>query len=329
MSLWEYAQLRANDPLQPNLSSRITQQDLINKGLNIAGLAPVGMVSRAKTQYEIAHDIASKNAEKMLGLPKGNTAVQRANALGKQVDVYHGTKQDIRDGFKPVYEDQLTFTTPHPDFASGWIGKGARQTRTGDKAAQEIAQADKEYRAIREQIMQPDSLNKMEGSAFNLEYDKRAALARDALAKAGVPRGGDTLHGNILPLKARVEKTFNPAEDYRVMDDYIKSAFPDGVNDQGLLNMFKNGDYIVYENPKVVDYLKKRGYDSMVLRESSNYPSDSTLAVFDPSKLRSKFAAFDPARVNESDLLAGLAPYLGVGGLLGLGMYGNQDRMTD
>jgi hypothetical protein len=45
MSLWEYAQQRANDPLQPNLSSRITQQDLINKGLNLAGLAPVGIVA--------------------------------------------------------------------------------------------------------------------------------------------------------------------------------------------------------------------------------------------------------------------------------------------
>jgi hypothetical protein len=28
------------------------------------------------------------------------------------------------------------------------------------------------------------------------------------------------------------------------------------------------------------------------------------LAVFNPSTVRSKFAAFDPSRVNESDLLA-------------------------
>jgi hypothetical protein len=39
-------------------------------------------------------------------------------------------------------------------------------------------------------------------------------------------------------------------------------------------------------------------------------------AALDPSIVRSRFAAFDPARLAESDLLAGLAPYLGVGGLL-------------
>jgi hypothetical protein len=53
------------------------------------------------------------------------------------------------------------------------------------------------------------------------------------------------------------------------------------------------------------------------------------LAVFNPATVRSRFAAFDPSRIHEDDLLAGLAPYLGVGGLLGLGMYGNQDRIAD
>jgi hypothetical protein len=45
MTLWDYAQMRANDPLQPNLSSKMMQQDLVNKGLNLAGFAPVGIVS--------------------------------------------------------------------------------------------------------------------------------------------------------------------------------------------------------------------------------------------------------------------------------------------
>jgi hypothetical protein len=34
-----------NDPLRPNLSSRLTQQDLINKGLTLTGFAPVGIVA--------------------------------------------------------------------------------------------------------------------------------------------------------------------------------------------------------------------------------------------------------------------------------------------
>ena len=45
MNWMEYAQFKANDPLQPNLSSRITQQDLVNKGLLAVGMAPMGMMN--------------------------------------------------------------------------------------------------------------------------------------------------------------------------------------------------------------------------------------------------------------------------------------------
>ena len=56
----------ANDQLRPNLSSRLTQQDLVNKGLLAIGMAPMG-ITRAKTAYELAHEVAQKNATKMLG----------------------------------------------------------------------------------------------------------------------------------------------------------------------------------------------------------------------------------------------------------------------
>jgi hypothetical protein len=45
MTLMQYVAMRESDPLRPNLSSQMMQQDLINKGLNIAGLAPVGMTT--------------------------------------------------------------------------------------------------------------------------------------------------------------------------------------------------------------------------------------------------------------------------------------------
>jgi hypothetical protein len=38
--------------------------------------------------------------------------------------------------------------------------------------------------------------------------------------------------------------------------------------------------------------------------------SNESLAIPEPSRIRSRFAAFDPFRRNESDLLASLAPYL-------------------
>jgi len=285
------------------------------------GLTPMGKGAKVakKTEYEIAQQTAQRNAalpvsEGGLGLPKSNTAMDRANAMGAQ-DVYHGTKQDITGGFQPVYSDNLTFTTPNPQFASDWIGKGAKQQRIGDVAEKERQQAYQEYKDIRNKNMDSNSLNKLEGDAFKNEYDKRLAVMNKELAKAGLSRMDNSIHGNILPLKAMVKKTFNPSQDYKLMNDYIKSAFPNETPNGNVLDMFKNGDYIVYETPKAVEYLKNLGYDSMMLRESASQPN-STLAIFNPSDVRSRFAAFDPFRRNEADILAGVGVGVPTAGLL-------------
>jgi len=287
-----------------------------NEALDVAmAFAPMGITKAVGgkfplTEFEVKQLTAQRNAalpvaEGGLGLPASNTAMDRAKALGFDTDVYHGTNQDITGGFNPVYADNLTFTTPNPKFASDWIGKGAKQKRTGDVAEKEREQAYQEYKAIREKIMNPNTLNNLKGEAFNKEYDMRLALAQEELKKAGLSKMDSSIHGNILPLKSRVKNTFNPSTDYEVMSDYIKSAFPNETPNGNVLNMFKSGDYIVYETPKAVEALKNRGYDSMMLRESASQPN-STLAIFDPSLIRSRFAAFDPFRRNESDILAGV-----------------------
>ena len=331
------------NPVGDVASGLLAAQD-VSKGnygsaaLNSLGLLPFvpsmgasikNVGKSAKTEFELAHDLAQQRAalpiaKGGLGLPASNTAMDRAKAMGFDTDVYHGTNQNIIGGFNPVYSDNLTFTTPNPQFASDWIGKGAKQKRTGDVAEKEREQAYQEYKAIREKIMNPNTLNNLEGEAFKKEYDMRRALAQEELKKAGLSKMDSSIHGNILPLKSRVKNTFNPSTDYEVMSDYIKSTFPNETPNGNVLNMFKSGDYIVYETPKAVEALKNRGYDSMMLRESASQPN-STLAIFDPSLIRSRFAAFDPFRRNEADILAGVAP-LAVGGLLGLNTYNNMQE---
>lgn len=245
MTIWDYAKQRASDPLQPNLSSRMMQQDLVNKGLNLVGMAPVGMVGRAKTQYEIAHDIASKNAEKMLGLPKGNTAMQRAKALGFDTPSYHGS--------------------PLPDAANS----GHLKTSYPEEA---VFLADEPYNA-------------------------------NAYARSARYPGTRTAQPNVIPVLTKSKNMdsydFGGKEKTRGFDAYINSASNSGK------------DGVVFN-----DVIDEPGYGGNVR------------AILDPKNIRSRFAAFDPARLSESDLLAGLAPYLGVSGLLGLGMYGKQDRMA-
>ena len=85
----------------------------------VPGGGLLGMVKKVKpTKFEKAHEIASKKAESMLGLPPGNTAADRAKALGA-VDYYHGTQRldrllekgkinptDLED-FLDIIEDEL------------------------------------------------------------------------------------------------------------------------------------------------------------------------------------------------------------------------------
>jgi hypothetical protein len=60
------------------------------------------------------------------------------------------------------------------------------------------------------------------------------------------------------------------------------------------------------------EFLKSHGYDSLVS------PRDKIINVFDPSQIRSKFAAFDPKKASSGNISAGLgAVGLGAGALLG------------
>ena len=254
-----YLDQRVNDPLQPNLSSRITQQDLINKGLNLAGLAPVGMVGRAKTQYEIAHDIASKNAEKMLGLPKANTAAQRMKALNFNEKGFTGTNRDI---------------SAYDPSKAGASGSGSREGPLG---------------------------------AW-LTDDPRVASEFANWSSRGL--GGDV----VYPLMIRGGKP-HEAKAYSEIKDIVDAN-----------TNFKRPPYRMVQDEIDYDAARKqlRGMgDYLALRNTKTDSIDKPITqylVSEPNRLRSIFAAFDPARVNESDLLAGLAPYLGVSGLLSLGL---------
>jgi len=257
-------------------------------------------LSKGKTKHEHAHEKARLNAIKMLGLHEKNTAQDRAKAMGMNTDVYHGSKQDIQGGFSPGYDDELSFVTPHPEFANKWIGKGKFNERTGDQAKAERDVADALYKEIKYKNMDYESLDKLKGDEFDNEYDRRNALSKADLAKEfgtqGHPMG---LHNTVYPLKIKAHKTFNPETDMHVMEEFFRN---NGIP-QSNIDLYKTGNYMMYETKPVVNYLKSKGYDSMRLRESTddNYP---TIAVFDPKHVRSRFAAFDPAREHENDLLA-------------------------
>ena len=53
-----------------------------------------------------------------------------------------------------------------------------------------------------------------------------------------------------------------------------------------------------------------------------------TTFIFDPARIRSRFAAFDPARAYESDLLASRLLPWATGGLMGYSLLNSDDSMA-
>ena len=269
-------------------------------------LAPlIGMVRKAAPMDE-ALRIAQKNAAKPvskggLGLPPDNTPMDRARAMGANVPVYHSTKQDIKGGLVPGYADGLIFTTPDPQFANKWVGKGKYRKRIGAEAEEDAVGAERQR--IKNETHDWERLNQLSGDDFNAAFDKMDAEFKRRYAKE-VGIYDSQVHASVYPMTARVEKTFIPDRDIADLQDYFDA---NKINDT-TREYFNAGAYLPYEDAAVIGHLKGKGYDSIMLKE--NHGPDNpytTLAVFDPSRIRSRFAAFDPARINENNLLASLA----------------------
>tara|TARA_R110000868_G_scaffold98321_1_gene270504 strand:- start:9 stop:2798 length:2790 start_codon:yes stop_codon:yes gene_type:complete len=227
-----------------------------------------------------------------LGLPADNTPEQRAAAMKRNTDAYHGSKQDITGAFRPGYDDNLAFVTKSPEFANKWIGKGKMQKRVGDQAKQELKSAEDMYRDMKSKHMDYDSLSELKGDEFHSEYDRRNAIVKaEAEKEFGLQGSPDKIHSTVYPLTVESNKIFNPETDMDVMAEFFKANnIPKELQD-----LYAGGNYMMYETKPVVEYLKGKGYDSMRLRESTgdDFP---TIAVFNPESIRGRFAAHDPFR---------------------------------
>lgn len=252
-----------------------------------------GLVGKAQpTKYELAHQVAQKNAVDMLGLPPNNTAMDRAMAMGAE-PMYHGSASDIQQLDPAMYGSS---TGAHSAKQAFW---GVSDPTTAGGYAEYAATGAPVKRLL-------DQADQYEKAGNWDKYDEALAAAE----KLEPELYNQPLRGqNIMPLMVMPR---NPA----VMD--AKGA--EFVDVEGGVNKFLRS-------------AKLGGKDAAIFKNMSDdvgsnaRPADH-YAILDPSIVRSRFAAFDPARRNENDLLASLAPYIGIGGLLSLGLYGQDEQQS-
>lgn len=258
----------------------------LSKALAMTADMPVGMsiknVERIPTTWEAAHKLAQQRAalpvsEGGLGLPLNNTAMQRAEALGFDADVYHGTPSpdiyaaDYGHSGKGYdqYGSAALYTTTEPHYASGFANpeiEGANvmplKVRTANFVPSDI---EKELTSAQIQHLINKSPDEYALSNFgDIEYEGRNKVLREA-----VNSYKDYGNGELLNQLNSISGDFYPHNP---------------------------GEF----NKEITDLTGIRG---LTVDLGGNHKFQ---LPYDPKDIRSRYAAFDPFRRNENDILAGV-----------------------
>lgn len=265
--------------------------------------------------YDEAHRIAQRNAalpveQGGLGLPPDNTAMDRARAMGFDTDALHGSASG---GITKFDESQLGRATNAESADAFWLA--SPESKNPDYYAGSIES---------EAFMVPPG-------ADVADINKRAIYASPQEAIERINKK----HGLNL-----TEKDFFPsAESYTEGGLYFEAPTPDG----GTAVVFGPGGVLdpaptiyplkvspgrmaqaEYGDEALSDLLAPLNIgaaDSVKINNVTLDPGAALwhMAIRDPSRIRSRFAAFDPMRRDSADLLASIAPWLTIGGLGVLG----------
>lgn len=258
--------------------------------LNILKALSKGLIKEDAAAKKIAElgypeSVAKRIASGELPMDEASRMARAKNQ--KRIDTYHASKQDFNE-FKAGYSDDMAFTTPDPEFANNWLGKGKYQERLG--AADEIHELRKKQRDLRASFFDYDELDKLSKQGKDAEwkaaYDRMQQSYKDAVKNDVAP---DRTYDTIYPMMPKAEKTFDPRTDYEKILPVLEKSVGNLSDDT--IKSLKRGDYLWYESKDVADWLRANGYDSILLSESGG--DITTLASLYPNTMRSKFAAFD------------------------------------
>ena len=239
------------------------QGDMLGTGINMMGVVP------------IIGDAGVKLAKKTRSALRDS---------GFTEGFFHGTKQDIQDGFKAGYDDGMVFVSPNKEFASNWVGKGKYQDRIGEKDFYDMKQSDKQ--AVW------DNYESQYGDFDNWPEE----IVDEYFAKQSViSRQYDASGGAIYPVAVKANNQFDPESNPEIISEFLTRR---GQNPLGTtlergktdLEVYQEGNYLLFENKEMADFLKDKGYDSLWLREDTTKTglakSFSTLAVLDETGVK-------------------------------------------
>lgn len=258
-----------------------------------------GINQAIKTAQDEAMEIAQRNAalpieEGGLGLPKDNTAMDRAMAMGFDVDAktFHGTNADITE-FNTKGKGKTSgagaFFTDNPLIAETYVsGSGGGNIMPvvlrNDDLLQINAKGDNwgDISTNNLFVRRKPLLSELEPNDVT-STDEISILA----AEQGYP-------GVVI----RNVQDVGPNSHAFRMKEYIKDNFGIEIN-----------DYSDWDKLTGDQFAEARDAADKMYKQKS-----SVTAIQDPSKIRSRFAAFDPFKRDSANILAGIgATGIGLG----------------
>jgi len=242
-----------------------------------------------------ALDKAQRNAalpieEGGLGLPKDNTPEMRAEAMGYKTPVYHGTNEDINifnvEG-KGKTSGAGAFFTTNPTAAETYVSSSGGGNILPLLLRQEdflTANAKGRNWADIYTNQLGAKVGKKRYTPEDLNLDKNSATSTDELG----------MIANELGLKGaeiRNVKDLGPNSHVMRAKEYLSKRY-------GIIPDETWSNVSGKQFDEAQKYMKQM-YESQ---------KGDIYAIQDPSLIRSRFAAFDPMRKNEPNILAGVLP---------------------
>lgn len=233
-----------------------------------------GKVTEAEVRQAIAqYNAALPKASGGLGLGEANTAMERAGLLGYNTPAFHGTNRNF-SGFS---DNALGVNTGAKSAEKAhFFSKGPHTANSYVKFGGMFNDQAPAYETL---LKNPEAWAKFNATNDNLERWK-------VLEQYGLNQGS----GRMLPVQLNMGKS--------LVQDYGGTGYRDVSYNEVLKRAKKNRkDSVVFQNTT----------DPGGEFNFGNVSRDDIYAVFDPSRVRSRFAAFDPAQRQSRNLLASMA----------------------
>lgn len=179
-------------------------------------------------------------------------------------------------------------------------------------------------------------LDRINNALLSRQLPQQEAVALDAKIKQLMPYGWYNSYSipQMKALKSEIAKLVGPeaaAPALKSIDDFIsvkanrmlEETYQEGSNVLPVALRYKNpmvhdfagSSYRDQSYSDLIDKARSAGHDALILKNTYDPGAGpakliDVAAVFNPAQVRSRFAAFDPARVNEADLLGRADPRL-------------------